>query len=109
MTSSPTSGLAMPFGAEHGSQVGLLFSGVMSPPLKPSPCRVHAFIAGQNLFHSVRRILGYSFPNYDLLRLAQAITALTPDRQLTQVHFYTGMPSLSQDCLGRSMGPGFDI
>lgn len=69
----------------------------MSPPPKPSPCRVHAFIDGQNLFHSVRRIFGYSFPNYDPLRLAQAITALTPDRQLNQVHFYTGMPSLSQD------------
>jgi uncharacterized LabA/DUF88 family protein len=67
------------------------------PPPKPWPCRVHAFIDGQNLFHSVRRVFGYTFPNYDPLRLAAAVTALTPDRKLTQVHFYTGIPTLSQD------------
>lgn len=71
----------------------------MPLPPKPSPCRVHAFIDGQNLYHSVRRIFGYTFPNYDPLRLAEAVTALTPDRQLLQVHFYTGTPSLNQNRL----------
>lgn len=71
----------------------------MSPLPRPSPCRVHAFIDGQNLYHSVRRVFGYTFPNYDPLRLAEAVTALTPDRKLTRVHFYTGMPSLGQNRL----------
>lgn len=69
---------------------------MLSPP-KPSPCRVHAFIDGQNLYHSVRRLFGYTFPNYGPLRLAQAVTVLTPDRQLTRVHFYTGTPKLQQN------------
>jgi len=60
---------------------------------RPSPCRVHAFIDGQNLFHAVRRAFGYTYPNYDPLRLAQAVGALLSDRQLVQVHFYTGVPS----------------
>lgn len=68
------------------------------PPLpKPSPCRVHAFIDGQNLYHAVKRVFGYTFPNYDPLRLAQTVAALTPDRQLLQVHFYTGIPPLDQN------------
>ena len=66
------------------------------PPPRPSPCRVHAFIDGQNLFHSVRRVFGYEFPNYDPLRLAQAVTATTPDQKLVQVHFYTGVPPFNQ-------------
>ncbi len=69
----------------------------MLPPPKPSPCRVHAFIDGQNFYHSVRRAFGYTFPNYDPLRLAQAVTALTPDRQLTRIHFYTGTPKSEQN------------
>ncbi len=64
----------------------------MLPPPKPSPCRVHAFIDGQNLYFSVKRIFGYTFPNYDPLRLAHAVAGLTPGRQLEQVHFYTGTP-----------------
>lgn len=76
-------------------QVGLLIWWKMTPP-KPSPCRVHAFIDWQNLYHSVKRIFGYEVLNCDPLRLAQAVTNLTPDRQLIQVHFYTGIPRADQ-------------
>lgn len=63
------------------------------PPQRPSPCRVHAFFDGQNLFHAVQRAFGYTFPNCDPLRLAEAVVRLTPDRQLLGVHYYTGIPS----------------
>lgn len=56
------------------------------------PCRVHAFIDGQNLFYAVKRAFGYTTPNYDPHRLAEAVAARLPDRQLVQVHFYTGVP-----------------
>ena len=32
-----------------------------------------AFVDGQNLFYAVKLAFGYSFPNYDIPRLAQAI------------------------------------
>jgi len=63
------------------------------PPERPSPCRVHAFFDGQSLFHAAQRAFGYTFPNYDPLRLAEVVVGLTPDRQLLQVHHYTGIPS----------------
>jgi uncharacterized LabA/DUF88 family protein len=64
----------------------------MAQTQRPSPCRVHAFIDGQNLFHAVKRAFGYTTPNYDPLRLAQAVAARLADRQLVRVHFYTGVP-----------------
>lgn len=64
---------------------------------RPSPCRVHAFFDGQNLFYSVRRAFGYTFPNSDPLRLAEAVVGLTPDRRLVQVHYYTGVPSYERN------------
>lgn len=67
------------------------------PPVKPSPCRVHAFVDGQNLFHSVRRAFGYTFPNCDPLRLAEAVVSLTPGRRLLQVHYYSGIPPRHRD------------
>lgn len=67
------------------------------PLVKPSPCRVHAFFDGQNLFHSVRRAFGYTFPNCDPLRLARAVVRLTPARELLQVHYYTGVPPYHRD------------
>lgn len=57
------------------------------PPVK----RTIAFVDGQNLFHTVRAAFGYTYPNYDVKALAQAIC---PARgwQLAQVRFYTGVP-----------------
>lgn len=34
-----------------------------------------AFVDGQNLFHAVRRCLGYALPSYEVLRLARTICA----------------------------------
>lgn len=61
-------------------------------PPKPSVPRAVAFIDGQNLFHAVREAFGYTHPNYDVKRLAQAVCRAQGWR-LAQVRFYTGMPS----------------
>jgi uncharacterized LabA/DUF88 family protein len=64
---------------------------------RPSPCRVHAFIDGQNLFHAVKRAFGYTYPNFDPLRLAECVCRLAKDRKLVAVHVYTGIPPQSKD------------
>ncbi|MGH9381111.1 MAG: NYN domain-containing protein [Thermoanaerobaculia bacterium] len=58
---------------------------------EPETKRAIAFIDGQNLFHAAREAFGYSFPNYDPLRLAQEVCA-GQGWQLAQVRFYTGVP-----------------
>lgn len=58
--------------------------------------RAMAFIDGQNLFNAAKEAFGYPYPNYDVLKLAQAVC----DRQgwiLSAVHFYTGMPDQTID------------
>ena len=53
--------------------------------------RTVAFVDGQNLFHAARDAFSCSFPNYDVLALAQA-TCQARGWQLSQVRFYTGVP-----------------
>ncbi|MGE0711684.1 MAG: NYN domain-containing protein [Planctomycetota bacterium] len=61
------------------------------PRTKPANCRTHVFFDGQSLFNSAKRCFGYSYPNYDPLKLAAAATALEAGRTLTKTHFYTGV------------------
>jgi uncharacterized LabA/DUF88 family protein len=58
---------------------------------------VHAFIDGQNLFHAVKRAWGYTFPNFDPLKLSGAVCGLAKDRKLVKVHLYTGVPPQNRD------------
>ena len=51
---------------------------------------------GQNLFHSVKKAFGYLRPNYNVLRLAQAVCA-SRRWDLTAVRFYTGIPDPRDD------------
>ena len=55
--------------------------------------RTIVLIDGQNLFHLAKEAWGYSWPNYDVQKLAQALTALKSGRVLEEVRFYTGMPT----------------
>lgn len=71
---------------------GLLFYRGFSLPGEPLEKRVYAFIDGQNLFHQAKEAFGYTYPNYDPLRLAQAVCQNAGWR-LTATHFYTGLPS----------------
>ena len=41
--------------------------------LEPSVKRAIAFVDGQNLFHNVRYAFGYTYPNYDVQKLSQAV------------------------------------
>ncbi len=61
-------------------------------PTEPALKRAFAFVDGQNLFHNARNAFGYTHPNDDVQKLAQAVC--TPRGwRLDRVHFYTGVPS----------------
>lgn len=65
-------------------------------PPEPPVKRTVAFVDGQNLFHSVRESFGYTYPNYDVQVLAQALCR--PQAwDLAQVRFYTGVPDPADD------------
>lgn len=60
-------------------------------PPEPQLKRAITFVDGQNLFHAAREAFGYTYPNYDVLALSQAICT-SEGWQLSQARFYTGIP-----------------
>lgn len=60
-------------------------------PSEPSIKRAITFIDGQNLYHSVKEAFGYPYPNYDPLKLSEAVCT-QHGFHLEQVRFYTGVP-----------------
>lgn len=70
---------------------------VAVPPVHPPATRVCAFVDGYNLFKAVQKCFGYSYPNYDVRRLVDAVVAMTPNRQLASAHFFIGIPSYLDD------------
>ncbi len=64
------------------------------------PQRVVVFFDGQNLYHLAKEAFGsidtgpvqYSYPSYDVERLANSLVNAKPDRTLAQIRFYTGVP-----------------
>jgi uncharacterized LabA/DUF88 family protein len=63
---------------------------------EPTVKRTIAFIDGQNLFHNARAAFGYTYPNYDVQRLARAVCSAR-GWTLAGVQFYTGIPSAADD------------
>jgi len=61
-------------------------------PSEPQLKRAAVFVDGQNLYYSIREAFGYFSPNYDILKLAQAVCERQA-WQLAQTNFYTGVPS----------------
>ena len=68
--------------------------------------RTTVFIDGQNLYRlaldtwgkpRTRETFRYSWPSYDVLKLANALARSAPNRILTEVRFYTGVPSRETD------------
>lgn len=59
---------------------------------EPALKRAVAFVDGQNLFYAVKYAYGYSYPNYDPLRLASTVCE-SRGWNLIASHFYTGLPS----------------
>ena len=64
------------------------------------PMRTLVLFDGQNLYRLAMRAYGpddpYNWPSYDVVKLANALVAKVPGRTLTEVRFYTGVPSHSQ-------------
>lgn len=65
-------------------------------PAEPTTKRAIAFFDGQNLFNAAKYAFGYSWPNYDPLKLAGAICA-QQGWQLDTACFYTGIPQAQHD------------
>jgi hypothetical protein len=63
---------------------------------EPAIKRAMVFIDGQNLFHQARAAYGYHYPNYDILKLADAVCKMRA-WNLTETHFYTGIPDPADD------------
>jgi len=65
-------------------------------PAEPAIKRTIAYFDGQNLFYAAKYAFGYTWPNYDPLKLAQAVCQ-AQGWQLVKTHFYTGLPSPQDD------------
>ena len=64
--------------------------------------RTIVFVDGQNLYHLAKAAWApvsagspshYFWPSYDVIKLANALVSRTPGRTLSQIRFYTGVPS----------------
>ena len=65
-------------------------------PTEPAVKRTIAFFDGQNLFYAAKHAFGYLWPNYDPLKLAQAVCQ-AQGWHLLKACFYTGVPSPDDD------------
>lgn len=64
-----------------------------NPPLiVPSPIRAVAFVDGQNLYRHAKEAFGYHYPNYDPVKLHDAVCA-QKGWEPHGVRFYTGAPA----------------
>jgi uncharacterized LabA/DUF88 family protein len=64
--------------------------------VEPNIKRAIAFIDGQNLFYAAKESFGYSYPNYDVTKLATSICGLH-GWECLRVQFYTGVPEASDN------------
>jgi uncharacterized LabA/DUF88 family protein len=64
--------------------------------IEPAVKRAVAFIDGQNLFHHAHQAFGYHYPNYDIRKLADSISA-GEGWSLVGTCFYTGVPDAGDD------------
>jgi uncharacterized LabA/DUF88 family protein len=55
------------------------------------------FIDGANLFNSVKRRFAYTQNNCDIIKLANAVVAMEPDRELVGTRYYIGVPDAAHD------------
>jgi len=66
---------------------------------EPAIKRTIAFFDGQNLFHAVKAAFGYTYPNFDALKLSETICQ-EQGWNLIEVCFYTGVPDLQDNPKG---------
>ncbi len=58
---------------------------------EPSRPRAVVFVDGQNLYRQAKKAFGYTFPNYDVTALADAVCK-PRGWKVQEVRFYTGFP-----------------
>jgi uncharacterized LabA/DUF88 family protein len=58
---------------------------------EPKCKRLYTFFDCQNLFHTVEKVWGYYFPNFDPIKLSLVIQRKYPDWQLKRIYIYTGI------------------
>ena len=63
---------------------------------EPSVKRAVSFFDGQNLFHHAKAAFGYTHPNYDPRKLADAVCSVH-GWENRGVRFYTGVPDRDRD------------
>lgn len=63
---------------------------------EPKIKKAIVFVDGQNLFHTVKKAFGYTYPNYDVKLLAEKI-CLSQGWKVKEIYFYTGIPSEDND------------
>ncbi len=63
---------------------------------QPPNCRTVAFFDTQNLYRFVKDCFGYTYPNFDPVKLATFICK-QKGWQLTQTRLYTGVPRIESD------------
>ena len=59
--------------------------------IEPVEKRTAVFIDGQNLFWAAREAFGYTYPNFDIRKIARELCK-SQNWQLSNVGFYTGVP-----------------
>jgi len=65
-------------------------------PVEPHEKRAVVFVDGQNLYHAAREAFGYTYPNYDVVTLAEQICT-RQGWKVAQVRFYTGVPDAADN------------
>src|SRR5688572_22660216 len=65
---------------------------------EPTVKRAAAFFDGQNLFYAAKHAFGYTWPNYDPLKLAKVICQ-QQGWQFSSAFFYTVIPSRQSPAL----------
>jgi len=55
------------------------------------PKRVVTLFDGQNVFHAAKRCFGFPQPDYDPVALSEWVAGVVPNRQLSEIRFYTGI------------------
>ncbi len=65
-------------------------------PKEPAVKNAIAFFDGQNLYGSAKTAFGYTFPNYDVSKLAEAVCA-AKGWKLIKTCFYTGIPDATDN------------
>ena len=63
---------------------------------EPAIKRTWAFVDGQNLFHAVKHAFGYTYPNYDVGKLALSLCE-AQGWNLARTSFYTGVPDATDN------------